>query len=117
MMAGPQIMSANIFVIASKPVKLSAYFLAPVAIAATVSVAIFFALGNNFSLGDTSANGSTGHIIQYVFVGMLVSLAIKDCVRRETIEPPQLVGEHHRLLCVYRADPLLRSNLRKGERQ
>ena len=40
MMLGPQIMSAIIFDTTSKPVKLSAYFLAAVAIAATVGVAI-----------------------------------------------------------------------------
>ena len=92
MLAGPQIMSAIIFVTASKPVKLSASFLAAVAIAATVGVAIFLALGNNFSLGDPGANGSTGHIVQYVLVGLLVLLAIKNYVRRETIEPPKWLG-------------------------
>ena len=46
MMAGPQIMSAIIFVTASKPVRLSAAFLATVAIAATVGVAIFLAQNN-----------------------------------------------------------------------
>ena len=92
MMAGPQIMSAIIFVTTSKPVKLSAYVLAPVAIAVTVGVAIFFALGNNFSLGDPSDNGSTGHIIQYVLVGLLVLMSIKNYVRRETIEPPKWLG-------------------------
>ena len=88
MMAGPQIMSAIIFVTTSRPVKLSAAFLAAVAIAATVGVTIFLALGNNFSLGDPGDNGSTGNIIQYVLVGLLVLLAIKNYVRRETIEPP-----------------------------
>src|SRR5215210_255758 len=92
MMAGPQIMSAIIFVTASKPVKLSAAFLAAVAIAATVGVAIFLALGNNFSLGDPGGNGSTGLIVQYVLVGLLVLLAIKNYVRRETIEPPKWLG-------------------------
>jgi threonine/homoserine/homoserine lactone efflux protein len=92
MMAGPQIMSAIIFVTASKPVKLSAAFLAGVAIAATVGVTIFLAIGNNFSLGDPSDNGSTGHIIQYVLVGLLVLLAIKNYVRRETVEPPKWLG-------------------------
>jgi hypothetical protein len=92
MMAGPQIMSAIIFVTASKPVKLSAAFLAAVAIAATVGVAIFLALGNNFSLGDSGDNGSTGHIIQYVLVGLLVLLAIKNYVGRETVEPPKWMG-------------------------
>ncbi len=92
MMAGPQIMSAIIFVTTSKPVKLSASFLAAVAIAATVGVTIFLALGNNFSLGDASDNGSTGHMIQYVLVGLLVLLAIKNYVRRETVEPPKWLG-------------------------
>jgi hypothetical protein len=92
MMAGPQIMSAIIFVTASKPVKLSVSFLAAVAIAASVGVAIFFALANNFSLGDPNDNGSTGNIIQYLLVGLLVLLAIKNYVRRETIEPPGWLG-------------------------
>src|SRR5215207_2021398 len=92
MMAGPQIMSAIIFVTTSKPVKLSASFLAAVAIAATVGVAIFLAIGNNFSLGDPNDNGSTGKIIQYLLVGLLVLLAIKNFVRRETIEPPGWLG-------------------------
>jgi small neutral amino acid transporter SnatA (MarC family) len=96
MMAGPQIMSAIIFVTTSKPVKLSAYVLAPVAIAVTVGVAIFFALGNNFSLGDPSDNGSTGHIIQYVLVGLLVLMSIKNYVRRETIEPRSGLGPWRR---------------------
>jgi len=92
MMAGPQIMSAIIFVTTSKPVKLSAYFLAGVAIAATVGLAIFFALATNFSLGDSNDSGSTGNILQYVFVGLLVLLSIKNYVRRETIEPPKWLG-------------------------
>ena len=92
MMLGSQIMSAIIFVTTSKPVKLSAYFLAAVAIAATVGVAIFLALGNNFSLGDPNDSGSTGNILQYVFVGLLVLLSIKNYVRRETIEPPKWLG-------------------------
>jgi len=92
MMAGPQIMSAIIFVTASKPVKLSVAFLAAVAIAATTGVTIFLALGNNFSLGDPSDNASTGHVIQYVLVGLLALLAIKTYVGRETAEPPKWLG-------------------------
>jgi len=92
MMLGPQIMSAIIFVTTSKPVKLSAYFLAAVAIAATMGVAIFLALGNNVSLGDPNDNGSTGNIIQYVLVGLLVLLSIKNYLGRETIEPPKWLG-------------------------
>jgi hypothetical protein len=96
MMAGPQIMSAIIFVTAVKPVKLSAAFLAGGAIGPTVGVIITYTLatllGNSISLGDPSDNGSTGHIIQYLLVGLLVFLAIKNYVRRETIEPPRWLG-------------------------
>src|SRR5215208_2843417 len=92
MNAGPQIMSAIIFVTATKPLKLSAYFLAGVVIAVTVGLTITYTLGNSISLGDSSNNGSTGHIIQYLLVGLLVFLAIKNYVRRETIEPPSWLG-------------------------
>ena len=96
MMAGPQIMSAIIFVTASKPVKVSASFIAGVAIATTLGVAIALAavslLGNSVSLGDSSENGSTGHIIQYLLVGALVALAVKNYRGRETAEPPKWLG-------------------------
>jgi len=92
MMLGPQIISAIIFVTTSKPVKLSAYFLAAVAIAATLGVAIFFVLANNLSLGDPNDSGSTGNILQYVFVGLLVVMSIMNYVRRATIEPPKWLG-------------------------
>ena len=92
MMAGPQIMSAIIFVTAPKPLKLSASFLTAVAIAATVGVAIFLALANNFSLGDPNDNGSAGNIIQYLLVGLLIFLSLMNYVRRDTIEPPKWLG-------------------------
>jgi hypothetical protein len=96
MNAGPQIMSAIIFVTARKPLKLSAYFLAGVVIAVTVGVTITYTLasvlGSGVSLGDPSDSGSLGHIIQYVLVGLLVFLSIKSYVGRETSEPPRWLG-------------------------
>jgi hypothetical protein len=96
MMAGPQIMSAIIFVTASKPVKVSASFIAGVAIATTLGVAIILAavslLGSSVSLGDSSNSGSTGHIIQYLLVGALVALAVKNYLGRETAETPKWLG-------------------------
>jgi hypothetical protein len=96
MNAGPQIMSAIIFVTANKPLKLSAYFLAGVVIAVTVGVTITYTLasvlGNSISLGDSSDSGSLGNIIQYVLVGLLVLLSIKSYVGRETSEPPRWLG-------------------------
>jgi Sap, sulfolipid-1-addressing protein len=96
MNAGPQIMSAIIFVTAPKALKLSAYFLAGVVIAVTAGVTITYTLatvlGNSVSLGDSSNSGSLGNIIQYLLVGLLVFLSIKNYVRRETIEPPRWLG-------------------------
>ena len=96
MNAGPQIMSAIIFITASKPLKLSAYFLAGVVIAVTAGVTITYtvatALGNSISLGDPSNGGSLGNIIQYLLVGLLVFLSIKNYLGRETIEPPGWLG-------------------------
>ena len=96
MNAGPQIMSAIIFVTANKPLKLSAYFLAGVVIAVTVGVTITYTLasvlGNSVSLGDSSDSGSLGNIIQYLLVGLLIFLSIKSYVGRETSEPPRWLG-------------------------
>ena len=96
MNAGPQIMSAIIFVTASKPLKLSSYFLAGVVIAVTVGVTVTYTLatvlGNSISLGHSSDNGSLGNIIQYGLVGLLVVLSIRSYVGRETSEPPRWLG-------------------------
>jgi hypothetical protein len=89
-------MSAIIFVTTSKAVKISVSFIAAVAIAVTVGVLITRTLaallGNIVSLGDPSNAGSLGHIIQYLLVGLLVALAVKNYVNRETIEPPRWLG-------------------------
>ena len=96
MNAGPQIMSAIVFVTAPKPLKLSAYFLAGVVIAVTAGVTATFTLasvlGNSISLGDPSNSGSIANIIQYVLVGLLVFLSIRSYVRRATSEPPRWLG-------------------------
>ena len=92
MMAGPQIMAAIIFVTAPKALRISLPFVAGVAIATTVGVAITTFLASLLSLGDPSDSGSTGHIIQYVLVGLLVALAVKNYLGRETAEPPKWLG-------------------------
>jgi hypothetical protein len=96
MNAGPQIMSAIIFVTANKPLKLSAYFLGGVVIAVTVGLTVTYTLasvlGNSVSLGDSSNSGSLGNIIQYLLVGLLIILSIKSYVGRETSEPPGGLG-------------------------
>jgi threonine/homoserine/homoserine lactone efflux protein len=92
MMAGPQIMSAIIFVTAPKALRVSVPFLAGVAIATTVGVIITTTIASLLSLGDPSDSGSSGNIIQYVLVGLLVALAIKNYVGWETAEPPRWLG-------------------------
>jgi hypothetical protein len=96
MNAGPQIMSAIIFVTSPKALKLSAYFMAGVVIAVTAGVTITYTLasvlGNSVSLGDPSDSGSIGSIIQYVLVGLLVILSIRSYLTRATSEPPRWLG-------------------------
>jgi len=92
MMAGPQIMSAIIFVTAPKALRVSVPFLAGVAIATSVGVIITTTIASLLSLGDPSDSGSSGNIIQYVLVGLLFALAIKNYVGRETAEPPRWLG-------------------------
>src|SRR5215208_2604794 len=76
MNAGPQIMSAII----------------AVTVGVTITYTFATLLGNSISLGGSSNNGSLGHIIQYLLVGLLVFLSIKNYVGRETIEPPRWLG-------------------------
>ena len=96
MNAGPQIMSALIFVTAPKALRLSAYFLAGVVIAVTVGVTVTYTLatvlGNSISLGDSSDSGSAGNIIQYLLVGLLVFASIRSYLGRATSEPPRWLG-------------------------
>jgi len=97
MMAGPQIMSAIIFVTSERAVKNSLAFVLGVLIATTIGVAALRALlsllGDNVSLGDPSDSGSAGHIIQYALVALLIAAAIKNYVGRETVEPPKWLGK------------------------
>jgi hypothetical protein len=96
MMAGPQIMSAIIFVTTPKPVKISAAFLAGVTTATIVGLAVALVLvsllGDGVSLGDPSNAASIGKLIQYLLVGVLVALAVKNFLGRETVEPPRWLG-------------------------
>ena len=95
MMAGPQIMSAIIFVTSAQAVKTSLAFVVGVLVAATAGVSILLGLHSllDLDLGSSSDSGSTGHIIQYVLIALLIAAAIKNYVRRETIEPPKWLGK------------------------
>jgi Sap, sulfolipid-1-addressing protein len=94
MMAGPQIMSAIIFVTAERAVPISLAFVVGVAIATTLGVLIVYVLGNalDLDLGDPSDAGSSGAVVQYVLIALLVLAAVKNYVGRETVEPPKWLG-------------------------
>jgi threonine/homoserine/homoserine lactone efflux protein len=96
MMVGPGIMADIVLITAPKPVKVSAAFIAGVAIATTVGVLVALViatlLGGSVSLGDPSNEGSIGNVIQYLLVGLLIAAAVKSYVQRETAEPPRWMG-------------------------
>ena len=96
MMVGPGIIADIVLITAPKPVRVSAAFVAGVAVATTVGVIVALALatllGNSISLGNPSDAGSLGNIIQYLLVGLLVFLSIRSYVGRETSEPPRWLG-------------------------
>jgi hypothetical protein len=94
MMAGPQIMSAIIFVTGEDPVRVSVAFLIGVVVAATLGTAIAKGLVSvlGIDLGDSSDNGSAGVIIQIVLVVLLVLAALRNYLKRDTVEPPKWLG-------------------------
>jgi hypothetical protein len=96
MMAGPQIMSAIIFVTHPRAVRMSLAFVAGVAIGVTLGVIVTRGLasliGSNASLGDPGDTSAAGTIIQIGLVLLLVASAIRNFVKRATIEPPKWLG-------------------------
>ncbi|WP_314173925.1 GAP family protein [Streptomyces winkii] len=96
MMAGPQIMSAIVFVTAPKAVRVSLAFVSAVAAATAgglaVTLAIVSALGGGGDLGDASDRGSVGQIVEYGLVALLALLALKNWRQRATVEPPKWLG-------------------------
>lgn len=96
MMAGPQIMSAIIFVTHERALAMSLAFLTGVAVATTIGVALATALaaalGGAVSLGESSDRGSAGTIIQMALVGLLVAAAVRNYLGRKTAEPPKWLG-------------------------
>jgi hypothetical protein len=97
MMAGPQIMSAIIFVTSERATRNSSAFVSGVLVATVIGLAclrgVLSLLGDNVDLGDPSDNSSAGKIIQYALIGLLVAAAIKNYVGRETVEPPKWLGK------------------------
>src|ERR671910_3509513 len=88
MMAGPQEMTAIIFVTHPNPAKVSLAFLAGVTAAMVLGTTTFYLLAGTVDLGDPSDTGSSGTIIQLVLAGVLALLALRTYRHRATIEPP-----------------------------
>ena len=94
MMAGPQIMSAIIFVTSKDAVRLSLAFIVGAAIGTTGGLLVAQGIISllDLSLGDSSDSSSTGNVIQIALVLLLVASAIRNYVKRATIEPPKWLG-------------------------
>jgi Sap, sulfolipid-1-addressing protein len=92
MMAGPQEMSAIIFVTHRQAVRVSTAFLIGVTAALLLGTTITYLLAGAIDLGDPSDKGSTGKIIQYALVALLLFLAIRTYRNREHVEPPKWLG-------------------------
>jgi Sap, sulfolipid-1-addressing protein len=97
MMAGPQIMSAIIFITSERdPVKVSLAFVLGVAIATTlgISIAIGLAglLGDTLGSDNSSEPSTAAKVIQLALVGLLIIASVKAYLDRETAEPPKWLG-------------------------
>jgi hypothetical protein len=94
MMAGPQILSAIIFVTGNEPIKVSLAYVAGVGLAAAASVLFWYLLAGALDLSPrTGSEPSTaGRIVSLVLVGLLILASVKAFLGRETAEPPKWLG-------------------------
>ena len=97
MMAGPQILSAIIFVTGEGAVRVSLAYVAAIAVATSTAVLVWFllagVLGNGLNLNDSSGPTTAAKIIQVALVGVLILASIKTYLGRETAEPPKWLGK------------------------
>ena len=96
MMAGPGIMASIVFVTHQDAVRVSVPYVVGVLVSTAAFTALWFGivslLDGSVSFGSASDSGSGGTIIQLALVALLVAAAVKNYVRRETIEPPKWLG-------------------------
>ena len=92
MMAGPQEMTAIVFVTHPSAVRVSVAFLTGATVAMLLGTTMAYLAADAIDLGDASDKGSTGTIIQYALVALLVALAIWTYRHREHVEPPKWLG-------------------------
>lgn len=93
MMAGPQIMSALIFVTSKRPLANSLAYIAAVFLTASVGVFLYSLVGNivgqAIDLNDQSGPTGWAKVIQLALVGVLIGLAIKSFLGRKTATQPK----------------------------
>lgn len=96
MMAGPQIVAAVILVTTARPVRVCLAFLLGVAVATAAGVALAQGLcellGQEFAPGGPAGQGTAATVVQLVLVGLLALVAVKNVVKRRTVEPPKWLG-------------------------
>ena len=96
MMAGPQILSAILFVTGEEPVKASLAFVGAVALAVASGVLVFFLLAEALDAGGdlqaSSGPSTAGQVVQIALVALLVTAAIRTYLKREGSEPPKWLG-------------------------
>ena len=97
MVAGPQILSAIIFVTAENPVKVSLSYVTAVALAAAAATLVWYllagVLGNSVDLNDSSGQTTAAKVIQVALVGLLILASLKAYLGRQTAEPPKWLGK------------------------
>ncbi|GAA0504450.1 GAP family protein [Saccharopolyspora thermophila] len=97
MLAGPQIMSAIVFVTTARPVRVSVAFLLGVLVATTAGVLVARGLaallGSAVPVDGESQTASTlGKAIQIALIALLALGALKNYLGRKTAEPPEWLG-------------------------
>jgi hypothetical protein len=90
MSAGPQIVTAVFLATSRNARRNSLAFLASVAAATTIGVAIFYLVGSKVS-SDTSED-SGRNWLDYVILALLVFLAVRVFMQRKHTEPPKWMG-------------------------
>ncbi|RRO20676.1 GAP family protein [Saccharopolyspora rhizosphaerae] len=95
MMAGPQIMSAIVFVTSGRAVRVSLAFLSGVLIATVAGVGIArglaHLLGNALPSGGLQSS-TAGKAAQIGLICLLVLFALRNYLGRKTAEPPKWLG-------------------------
>jgi Sap, sulfolipid-1-addressing protein len=92
MMAGPQILSAIIFITGRRPRPTSLAFISAVPLAMSLMILIFMGIASLFDLQEGSEPSSGATTVQIVLVGLLILASIRTFLRRESVEPPKWLG-------------------------